>query len=139
MRASNVLEHGGQAELQSLGLDMDWTQCHLYSFGRQACTLVLHLVLACLKMQLGREGKPNRAATAVARQWLDWMPPIVMSVSAPLARASAMLNSSFLTCTKNARSIRWTSRHPQLQEKSMAEDSGHNQNMRGVLTEIDRP
>ena len=83
-------------------------------------------------------GKLNRAATAVARQWLDWMPPIVISVSAPLARASAILNSSFLTCREDARIGRWALRHPQLQEKSMAEDR-HNQNMRGVLTKIDGP
>ena len=35
------------------------------------------------------------AATAVALEWLDWMPPHVMILSQPLRRASAIRNSSF--------------------------------------------
>jgi hypothetical protein len=38
-----------------------------------------------------------RAATAVARQWLLCMPPIVITQSAPCSFASASKNSSFLT------------------------------------------
>jgi hypothetical protein len=45
-----------------------------------------------------REERPARtAARAVARQWLDWAPPQVITVSAPWASASASRNSSFLT------------------------------------------
>jgi hypothetical protein len=40
---------------------------------------------------------PNLATTAVARAWLDWMPPIVMTLSWPRASASAMRNSSLRT------------------------------------------
>ena len=37
------------------------------------------------------------AATAVALQWLDWMPPTVTMLSLLLSIASLMRNSSFLT------------------------------------------
>ena len=46
----------------------------------------------------------RRAATAVARAWLDWMPPRVTTVSAPCRSASATRNSSLRTCR--------CSRHP---------------------------
>lgn len=42
------------------------------------------------------------AATAVARQWLDWMPPMVMTQSWPPALASAMRNSSLRTCQRKS-------------------------------------
>ena len=44
------------------------------------------------------------AATAVALEWLDWMPPQVMILSQPLRRASAIRNSSFRICQKT----KWT-------------------------------
>lgn len=37
------------------------------------------------------------AATAVARQWLDWIPPTVTTLLLPFSIASARRNSSFLT------------------------------------------
>ena len=39
----------------------------------------------------------SREATAVARQWLDWMPPRVMVESQPVCNASASRNSSLRT------------------------------------------
>ena len=57
-----------------------------------------------------------------------------MSVSAPLARASAILNSSFLTCREDARIGRWTFRLSQPQKQRMAEDSQHNQSMHGIVS-----
>ena len=41
--------------------------------------------------------KIDLAATAVARQWLDWMPPTVTTLSLPFSMASESRNSSFLT------------------------------------------
>mmetsp|Transcript_3268 Transcript_3268/g.11031 ORF Transcript_3268/g.11031 Transcript_3268/m.11031 type:complete len:205 (-) Transcript_3268:272-886(-) len=39
----------------------------------------------------------SRAAAAVARQWLDWIPPMVMTQSQPAASASRIRNSSLRT------------------------------------------
>eukprot|EP01052_Picozoa_sp_SAG31_P023792 SAG31_NODE_1985_length_6715_cov_6.562924_2_plen_126_part_00 len=39
----------------------------------------------------------RRAATAVARQWFDWIPPTVITQSQPEALASASRNSSLRT------------------------------------------
>ena len=47
-----------------------------------------------------------------------------------------MLNSSFLTCRKNARIRGWTLRPSQLQEQNMAEGSEHNQGMHGIFSEM---
>ena len=41
------------------------------------------------------------AATAVARQWLLWMPPMVITLSCPLSLASAIRNSSLRTCSSD--------------------------------------
>lgn len=48
--------------------------------------------------QLPSSKQQHLAATAVARAWLDWMPPRVTTVSAPSCSAWAIRNSSFRTC-----------------------------------------
>ena len=59
------------------------------------------LSVECWTLEVRSMRKQSRwrylAATAVARQWLLWMPPIVTTQSAPCATASAIKNSNFLT------------------------------------------
>lgn len=53
---------------------------------------------ARLLRSMRKQSRPKYLdATAVARQWFDWIPPIVMTLSHPFALASARRNSSFLT------------------------------------------
>jgi len=54
--------------------------------------------LTRLVRSIRKQSRPRYlAATAVARQWLLCMPPMVITQSAPWALASAMRNSSFRT------------------------------------------
>ena len=52
--------------------------------------------------------KPKRAqAAAVCRQWLDWTAPVVMTVCAPFARASASKYSNLrILLPPNAKPVR---------------------------------
>ncbi len=50
------------------------------------------------RMNSTRHRTDTAGVRTVARAWLDWMPPIVITQSCPFSLASAMMNSSLRTC-----------------------------------------
>ncbi len=81
-----LVAHFSRVTVRS-NIDLDTARCLCLA----VCVCVLKVVMLMMA------SKVDLAATAVALQWFDWMPPIVMTQSCPCATTSAIRNSSLRT------------------------------------------